>query len=441
MKPTTTRRDCTFTQFSSHHIANYPEYVRTGTYKGHSLAVRNTNQHLGEDNLQVTLERPPIMSAEHIETAHLVDETPVPPVNDPVMMTDESALPASDDVQPLEAVDENQGVSGETVVSDAEQPSPQDPPDDNESSSSSQDDGTVSSTNEGVRREANEHEEVPSEGGEATADSPNKLHRPRTPTRARGSSGIPPKTKLQLEDLRDLPKEEIARALYEDPELAQQAAAAAAQREELKPPVTQPTVKPKQQKRKAQVPSTKTTREELLKDRGFPVFQWIVLSLLAGLLAYQLIKSFQAAPPKKSTAGKTHKTASSAKARDTKESRSKKNSGKSDPAKKKGTSAENSQSTSAEKVAENTAHTPESTIAAETVEINKKETKKKSPKAKRKCHCSSMASRTKQSRTLRQSTHQDQQRMWHQHTRLYKRTKESGRQSQPKQIRRLLLPR
>jgi hypothetical protein len=117
--------------------------------------------------------------------------------------------------------------------------------------------------------------------------------RPRIATRARGSSGIPPRSKLELDDLQGMPEEEVMRALYEDPELA--AAAAAQMEEDAEPrsPRSKTTSKHSRNKqRQKENQSLPGKREDLLKDQGFPFVQWIILLLLLGAGLYQIYKSF-----------------------------------------------------------------------------------------------------------------------------------------------------
>jgi hypothetical protein len=110
--------------------------------------------------------------------------------------------------------------------------------------------------------------------------------RPRIATRARGSSGIPPRSKLDLEDLQGMPEADVMRALYEDPELA---AEAAAQMEE-------DTIAAERGRNKSSKTNRKKNplpgkREDLLKDQGFPFVQWIIIVLLLGAGLYQIYKS------------------------------------------------------------------------------------------------------------------------------------------------------
>jgi hypothetical protein len=124
--------------------------------------------------------------------------------------------------------------------------------------------------------------------------------RPKIATRARGSSGIPPRGKLELEDLQGMSEDEVMRALYEDPELAAAAAAAAAADKSgfASSNSAGQTGIPKIQAGK---------RVDGLKERGFPFVQWAVLLLLLGLATHQIYKSMLTPSATKSRAKKTSK--------------------------------------------------------------------------------------------------------------------------------------
>lgn len=133
--------------------------------------------------------------------------------------------------------------------------------------------------------------------------------RPKIATRARGSSGIPPRGKLQLEDLQGMSEDEVMRALYEDPELAA-AAVAASQMDTDKPgPASSTSGKSTTPK----IPQGK--RVDGLKERGFPFVQWAVLLLLLGLATHQIYKSMSAPSSKtrnkKSSKAKNSRTVKS----------------------------------------------------------------------------------------------------------------------------------
>jgi hypothetical protein len=122
--------------------------------------------------------------------------------------------------------------------------------------------------------------------------------RPKIATRARGSSGIPPRGKLELEDLQGMSEDEVMRALYEDPELAAAAAAAADKSGFASSNTAGQTSIPKLQTGK---------RVDGLKERGFPFVQWAVLMLLLGLATHQIYKSMLTPSASKSRAKKTSK--------------------------------------------------------------------------------------------------------------------------------------
>ncbi|GAX16433.1 hypothetical protein FisN_19Lh010 [Fistulifera solaris] len=122
--------------------------------------------------------------------------------------------------------------------------------------------------------------------------------RPKIATRARGSSGIPPRGKLELEDLQGMSEDEVMRALYEDPELAAAAAAAADKSGFGSSNTAGQTGIPKLQTVK---------RVDGLKERGFPFVQWAVLLLLLGLATHQIYKSMLTPSATKSRSKKTSK--------------------------------------------------------------------------------------------------------------------------------------
>jgi hypothetical protein len=120
---------------------------------------------------------------------------------------------------------------------------------------------------------------------------------PRSVTRARGSSGIPPRGKLELSDLHGLSEDEFLQALQDDPELA------AAVAEQVQRRKTESTSQGRDGSRRSQPPkrASRTTEspkvlrkgeriEQLQKD-GVPVFQWIVVLALLGVALYQLYKT------------------------------------------------------------------------------------------------------------------------------------------------------
>ena len=105
---------------------------------------------------------------------------------------------------------------------------------------------------------------------------PKKMNRyPQIVTRARGSSGLPPPTKLELEDLKGLSPEELRLALYSDPDLAD-AYQSSKKRSS--------SSKNRSKSKRHQEPIRNKAEE------GVPIFQWIVVLALLGLLFYQLRK-------------------------------------------------------------------------------------------------------------------------------------------------------
>lgn len=164
--------------------------------------------------------------------------------------------------------------------------------------------------------------------------------RPKIATRARGSSGIPPRGKLQLEDLQGMSQDEIMQALYEDPELA---AAAASQVDNDKPSTASSSSSSSSASGNAKkIPQGK--RVDSLKERGFPFVQWAVLLLLLGLAIYQIYKSMLAPStksrskkPAKTKSNKTVKSSSSSTKNKTKPAQETKESVRQEPATKKET--------------------------------------------------------------------------------------------------------
>ncbi len=115
--------------------------------------------------------------------------------------------------------------------------------------------------------------------------------RPKISTRARGSSGIPPRGKLQLEDLQGMSEHEITRALYEDPELAAAAAAAAPPVGNDKPNTESSTRSSTTSEKSSSKKTPAGKRVDGLKERGFPFVQWAVILLLLGFAIYRIYKS------------------------------------------------------------------------------------------------------------------------------------------------------
>jgi hypothetical protein len=111
---------------------------------------------------------------------------------------------------------------------------------------------------------------------------------PPVATRARGASGIPPPSKLDLADLEDLSPEEVRQVLYQNPDLAD------AYRAKHK-------ASSSSSKKKRSASSSNNSRSKkgknheahVVRDRaedGIPIFQWIVVLFLLGLVIYQLRK-------------------------------------------------------------------------------------------------------------------------------------------------------
>lgn len=124
------------------------------------------------------------------------------------------------------------------------------------------------------------------------------------PTRARGSSGPPPR-KYDLSDLDTMDEEQIIKAIYDDPELAAAAAAKAAEQKK-RPPTGPPTGARKSRDRQNRASSGRSKEfseypdhlREMM-DGGVPVTQWIILVALLGVGLYHLIKLLQGPTKKK----------------------------------------------------------------------------------------------------------------------------------------------
>ena len=120
------------------------------------------------------------------------------------------------------------------------------------------------------------------------------LNRRSISTRARGSSGPPPR-KYDLSDLEGMNEEQILQALYEDPELAAAAAKAAEKARKDRGPSSKPSTGGERYYR-ASDGTVKAVGEypEYLRemmDGGIPVKQWIILLVLLGAGLYQLRKA------------------------------------------------------------------------------------------------------------------------------------------------------
>ena len=117
-------------------------------------------------------------------------------------------------------------------------------------------------------------------------------------TRARGSSGPPPR-RFDLSDLEGMDEDQLLQALYEDPQLADAAAKAAEKAKKQKRSTrkfSSPTTPPKDQYYRAADGSVKDVGQypEHLRemiDGGVPVTQWIVLLVLLCAGLYQLRKA------------------------------------------------------------------------------------------------------------------------------------------------------
>ena len=118
-------------------------------------------------------------------------------------------------------------------------------------------------------------------------------------TRARGSSGPPPR-RFDLSDLEGMDEDQLLQALYEDPELADAAAKAAEEAKKQKRSTrkfsSSTTTPPKEQYYRAADGSVKDVGQypEHLRemiDGGVPVTQWIVLLVLLCAGLYQLRKA------------------------------------------------------------------------------------------------------------------------------------------------------
>jgi hypothetical protein len=123
--------------------------------------------------------------------------------------------------------------------------------------------------------------------------------RPTVTTRARGSSGIPPRT-LEMSDLEGMDAEEILQALYDNPDLVAAASERFDQENEKKKTgkrsMNKKTKKPKKPSSEyyrtddGRVIKEGADRLDLLKQEGFPYMQWIIICLIVGLGAYQIYK-------------------------------------------------------------------------------------------------------------------------------------------------------
>lgn len=116
------------------------------------------------------------------------------------------------------------------------------------------------------------------------------LNRRVQPSRARGSSGPPPR-KWDLTDLEGLTEDELLQVLQEDPELA-----AAAQKAAQGPPTKAPTGAKKAHRdryyrsKDGSVKDTAAVPNHMkeLMDGGVPVIQWAILLVLLGAALFQL---------------------------------------------------------------------------------------------------------------------------------------------------------
>lgn len=127
--------------------------------------------------------------------------------------------------------------------------------------------------------------------------SQEQQHALKESKRPRGGSGIP-HTKVDLSDLDSLTNEEIMQALYDDPELAA-IAAAAAEKMQKKSQVPPAQDSPK----RSRITSGHPAHLKAMMDEGVPVKQWIVLLVLLAAGLYQLRKAISL--PKKTNVGIT----------------------------------------------------------------------------------------------------------------------------------------
>jgi hypothetical protein len=133
--------------------------------------------------------------------------------------------------------------------------------------------------------------------------------RPTTTTRARGSSGIPPRT-LDMSDLEGMDAEQILQALYENPELVAEASERFDKESEKKKSGKRQMNKTKKPKKKGseyyrtddgRVLKEGVDRLDMLKKEGFPYIQWIVISLTLGAGIYQIYKCIKQPSSTKAT--------------------------------------------------------------------------------------------------------------------------------------------
>lgn len=134
-----------------------------------------------------------------------------------------------------------------------------------------------------------------------SGQSQQQQQRPKTATRARGSSGIPPrKAKIELSDLQGMTEDQIMQALYADPELAELAAEQIAQAQKHS----------NQKQRKAGGVGSNSSKasgnrgDKMIKEKGFPYEQWAVLLILVGFGVYHLFKSMSKRGSKSAHASK-----------------------------------------------------------------------------------------------------------------------------------------
>ena len=148
----------------------------------------------------------------------------------------------------------------------------------------------------------------PSSSLDVKVDNGSELTRPPTPkeappikqitrnapsplSRAQGGGGIP-KRRYELPDLAGMSEEELLKALYDDPELAAEAAAAA---EKIQKPKKSHTPRSSRPKQNRSVPVSKRADKypahlKAMMDDGVPVKQWIIVLLLLAAGLYQLRK-------------------------------------------------------------------------------------------------------------------------------------------------------
>ena len=144
----------------------------------------------------------------------------------------------------------------------------------------------------------------PSTTAKTTADQQQQTRRTRHQqfkTRARGSSGLPPR-KVTLEELAQMDQETFLKALYDDPELAQAVAQEHAKEQQQKAAGAHKMKRShnmksqrEDSKHRTRGPGSSSPGKEKpflneLKKDGVPVVQWTVLIVILAVTIYQLYK-------------------------------------------------------------------------------------------------------------------------------------------------------